>query len=93
VLDRKLNLYAFGSDITAREGPTKRCIRVVGQTQEDVAEDDLLRPFGQRHKSAYRLCKQVPHSLAFVISQDGDLRIFASDESPVYFYDLLHPGL
>jgi hypothetical protein len=64
---------------------------VRGGTPEEVSEAELLRPFGQRHKSAYSLCKQVPNSLAFVLSQDGDLRLFSSDESTVYLDDLLHP--
>jgi hypothetical protein len=91
LLDRRLTLHGFGGEIAMREVPLKRCVRVQGKTQQDVSEDELLQPFGHRHKSAYSLCKQVANSLAFVISQDGDLRVFASDESTVYLYDLLHP--
>ncbi len=61
------------------------------QTQREVPRDELLKPFGERHKSAFYLCQQVPGSIAFVISQDGDLRIFASDEKRVYFADHVHP--
>jgi hypothetical protein len=90
VFDRNLVLHGFGGSINAREVPAKSCVRVVGRTQEDISEEELLRPFGKRHTSAYQLCRQVPDSLVFVISQDGDLRVFASDESTVYLYDLLH---
>jgi hypothetical protein len=91
VLDRTLTLHAFGGDIqVASDAPSKRCILVQGSTQTDRSEEEILRPFGHRHKSALNLCKQVPNSLVFVISQDGDLRLFASDESAVYLYDSLH---
>jgi hypothetical protein len=36
-----------------------------------------IASFGMRHRSAIRFCQQVPGSLAFVISQDGDVRLFA----------------
>jgi len=93
LFDRTLTLHGFGGDIALTGAPTKRCIRVEGERRQELSEDDLLRPFGHRHKSAFYLCKRLPKSLAFVISQDGDLRLFASDESAVYLYDSLHPGL
>ena len=39
---------------------------------------------GTRHRSAYRLCKAVPNSLAFVVSQDGDLTIILSTNDKVH---------
>jgi hypothetical protein len=77
VLDRKLVLHGFGGSIQATGQAAKRCVYVVGAEEQEMSEPELLRPFGERHKSAFRLCKQVPGSLAFVISQDGDLRLFA----------------
>jgi hypothetical protein len=91
VLDRGLIVHGFGGSIQASDLPAGRCVRIAGEAQEEVTEEILLQPFGERHRSAYKLCRQVPDSLAFVISQDGDLRLFASDESAVYLYDLLHP--
>jgi hypothetical protein len=93
VLDRKLTVHAFGGSINKVEQdlPPKRCVHVTGKEEHESDEAKLLQPFGERHKSAYNLCKQLPNTLAFVISQDGDLRLFASDETTVYLYDLLHP--
>jgi hypothetical protein len=91
VLDRNLVLHGFGGSIKAnRQGPElRKCIDL--ETEAEVPRDELLRPFGERHKSAYYLCHEVPGSIAFVISQDGDLRVFASDEGRVYFGNHLHP--
>jgi hypothetical protein len=91
LLDRNLTVHGFGGSIQAKEVPSKRCVRVAGKAREEVPEAALLQPFGERHRSAYNLCREIPDCLAFVISQDGDLRVFASDESSVYLYDLLHP--
>jgi len=91
VLDRNLIVHGFGGSIRVDEAPPKRCIRVTGETRADIDESSLLLPFGERHKSAFKLCKKLPGSMVFVISQDGDLRIFESDESAVYLHDLLYP--
>ena len=90
LFDRTLTLHGFGGSIEVRDAPPKKCILVRGDAQTECSEEDLLRPLGHRHRSAYNLCKEVPNSLAFVISQDGDLRLFASDESAVSWYDSLH---
>jgi hypothetical protein len=91
VLDRSLKVHGFGGSIKPREAPPKRCLHIEGRSQKEVEEATLLQPFGERHASAFNLCKQIPNTLAFVISQDGDLRVFNSDETTVYIYDLLYP--
>jgi hypothetical protein len=84
-------LHGFGGSINVdRNGDEKRpCIHLA--TKEVVPRNELLHPLGERHKSAYYLCHEVPGCIAFVISQDGDLRVFASDESHVYYGDHLRP--
>jgi hypothetical protein len=91
VLDRGMTLHGFGGSIEAKGGTTGRCVRVIGGPEEEVAEEDLLRLFGERHLSAYKLCKEVPQALAFVIAQDGDIRVFYSDGSTLFLYDQLRP--
>ena len=46
-----------------------------------------LRKFGTRHRSAYRFCMSVPGSLAFIISQDGDIRVMHSSADDVFLWD------
>jgi DNA integrity scanning protein DisA with diadenylate cyclase activity len=45
---------------------------------------------GTRHRSAFRLCKAHANSLVFVVSQDGDLRVFFSDDEFVYGFERLY---
>jgi DNA integrity scanning protein DisA with diadenylate cyclase activity len=56
-----------------------------------LAEDQLLARFGHRHRSAFLLCKAIPNAIAFVISQDGDLPVFSSDDRHVYCDENLSP--
>ena len=44
----------------------------------DDADGRPLASFGMRHRSAYRFCQQVEGAMAFVVSQDGDVRLFSN---------------
>jgi hypothetical protein len=90
ILDRHLRLLGFGGEIHVEDEPRRKCFRVVGGSEIEVSADDLLIPFGQRHRSAFRLCAAIPNCLTFVISQDGDLRLFSGTQDSVYLYDSLH---
>ncbi len=57
-------------------------------TRKPRPESDLKR-FGTRHLSAFQLCRAVPDCIVFVVSQDGHLRVFASDAEHVYLFDAL----
>jgi hypothetical protein len=86
VMDRRLVVHGFGGSINAGQmasGLDRPCHDTT--TNKDVLARELLARFGQRHRSAYALCANVPGSLVFVVSQDGDLRIFSSDQERVYF--------
>jgi hypothetical protein len=76
VIDRRLVVHGFGGSINADNvagGPGRLCQDTT--KNQEVRASDLLARFGQRHRSAYALCANVPGSLVFVVSQDGDLRI------------------
>lgn len=73
VITDKLNLLGFGGEF-----------RVYGETRNNVkfSEDAFGRKvnersyesLGTRHRSAFRFCSEYPNSVAFVISQDGDVK-------------------
>jgi DisA bacterial checkpoint controller nucleotide-binding len=90
VLDRSLNLLGFGGQIEVKESETQLAPRSFAdfETQSPRSESDLNR-FGTRHRSAFRLCQLVEGCIVFVVSQDGHLRVFASDADHVYLFDNL----
>ena len=91
VLDRELNLVGFGGIIQAQEGCESSRLVLRDRTGRAIDESASLALRGTRHKSAFQLCKALPNSLAFVVSQDGDLRVFSSDNESVYFEEHLYP--
>jgi hypothetical protein len=92
VLDHRLVVHGFGGSINAHDMASEPD-RICRDTTEnrDVRARDLLARFGQRHRSAYQLCANVPGSLVLVVSQDADLRIFSSDQERVYFASEILP--
>jgi hypothetical protein len=91
VLDRQMTVHGFGSTIEtgAANGSTRAYVPARGTPP--VTEEQLLARFGHRHRSAFLLCKAVANAIAFVISQDGDLRVFSSDDRHVHCDENLSP--
>jgi hypothetical protein len=77
VLDRRFRLYGFGAEIRVGEEQVqgRECVDVHPETLGRQGRIDVER-WGTRHRSAFRLCCARPGALAFVVSQDGDLRVF-----------------
>lgn len=91
VIDRSFNVLGFGGKIQVDEAAIERAgLQYACYHTKQIETGDEINKFGTRHKSAFRLCKAIPGALAFVVSQDGDLRIFYSDSKYVYFLDALH---
>lgn len=93
VLDRRLVLHGFGGSIKANRDLPIECLNLTTTTDhtEAISTKEICDRYGERHKSALRLVAEVPHSLAFVVSQDGDLRLFANDGKNIQFADNLQP--
>jgi hypothetical protein len=91
VLDRRMTVHGFGGTIETGEAHPYPRTYADSRTNAPLDEGELLARFGHRHRSAFLLCKAVPQSLAFVISQDGDLPVFSSDDQHVYCDEYLSP--
>ena len=75
LMDQNLSVKGFGAEITYDEEPNS-----VFMAGDRNGSRRLLRRvdynhYGTRHRSMMRYCAQVPGSLGFVVSQDGDVRI------------------
>jgi hypothetical protein len=93
VLSRGLNLLGFGGEITSRDEDAERSQRPLRNllTGELTFEQALKNAgSGTRHRSALRLCMCLAGAFAAVISQDGDLKVFWSDEKNVYGFERLY---
>ena len=84
VLDRSLQLQGFAGHIQIDDECLRHQSRAFTNKKGEFRSQEDLKAFGARHNSAFRICKAYPHQLVFVISQDGDMRLFSSDEKHVY---------
>ena len=91
VLDRQITVHGFGGTIETGAANASPRTYADSRTNAPLAEEQLLARFGHRHRSAFLLCKAVTNAVAFVISQDGDLPVFSSDDRHVYCDENLTP--
>lgn len=91
VLDRNMTVHGFGGSIQTHEDSSKPRKSILLQNQREIEASVFLASVGERHKSAYNLCQEVAGSIAFIISQDGDLRVFSNDDTRVKYMDNLFP--
>jgi hypothetical protein len=86
VLNRRLQLCGFGGEIKVSDQAAKEAPRNFTdyKTGEEWEYEVFLRGIGgTRHKSAARLCKAHDGILVFIASQDGQFKVFSSNEDKV----------
>lgn len=78
LIGRDFTLHGFGAEITLSGTVDPNKTVDVGNSafgQQQIPPPRVVE-FGMRHRSALRFCEEVPDAMAFVISQDGGIRLF-----------------
>lgn len=91
VITDKLRLLGFGGEITA-SSPSLTEAKVIIDPLTGEFEYRSLEKYGTRHRSAMRFCSSFENSIAFIISQDGDIRATKRVGADVYLWPELHIG-
>jgi hypothetical protein len=86
VFNRGLQLYSFGSMIELETQAYSGVPCYQGDSTTPLSQE-RLRTFGARRRSAIQLCQACPWALAFIISQDGDLRAVVRHGNAVRLYE------
>jgi len=86
IIDWDFTVSGFGAEILPRPIDDDNEMVEHGTHPFGKPPDRPLYKYGMRHRSAYRLCKAVNNSLAFVISQDGDIRVFCHVDGKVKLF-------
>lgn len=85
VLTRSLELAGFGAEITVSGTPPENLEVEYGNHPSPLGKPPAasLADLGMRHRSAYRFCREVPGTIAFVVSQDGGIQVFCDVDGTV----------
>lgn len=74
ILNRDLTVDGFGAELRATESRDHDVLEFQGVA--DPPQRRSLENLGMRHRSAAYYCNQTPGSMAFVVSQDGQISVF-----------------
>ena len=85
LMTRQLDLLGFGGEIKIPEGAPQTGLfdAATGEPRDGVSDEQFG---GTRHRSALRFAKATADSLVFVVSQDGDLRVFSNHSDQVHAF-------
>ena len=89
VFDGDLRLLGFGGKIEAKDATLNRPFKDFLTRQE--LDETVLARTGTRHLSAFRLCNSADEITCYVISQDGHVTLFWSDDSAVWRWSPYRP--
>jgi hypothetical protein len=73
VMTRRYELLGFGGEISGKLPDVETVLRAL-DVEGNRVEEESTESVGTRHRSAYRLCKELADVLAVVVSKDGDVR-------------------
>jgi hypothetical protein len=89
VLTHDLRVLGFGAKIDVAVDEAEKSPRRFKHIKSNTVypDDEFMRLIGgTRHQSIARLCQAYPGVLAYTVSQDGELKLFHSDEDFAYVY-------
>lgn len=91
VITDKLRLLGFGAEIVA-SSPSLSKVKMIIQFRKDTGEFRDIEFFGTRHRSAFRFCSSFEDSVAFIVSQDGDIKVAKRVGSEVILWTNIDVG-
>ena len=84
VVNRQFMARCFGAKISTRNGCE---LPLVDWNNHSISLDSSMERLGTRNNSACHFCRTNPGAIAFVISQDQDLRVYCSDKDHAYAFE------
>jgi hypothetical protein len=85
VVTDKLRLLGFGGEIILEKSKFTILDAVTG-------EIILLDNYGTRHRSTFRLCHSLKNTIAFIISQDGNIKVVKKDNNDLLIWSNINLG-
>jgi hypothetical protein len=86
VMTQRFEMLGFGGEISGDLPAVKTVARAL-DVEADATVEESAEGVGTRHRSAYRLCKELGDVIAVVISQDGNVRFVKCKNDAVTYWD------
>lgn len=86
VMTKRYELLGFGGEISGQL-PNVKMVWKALDVEGTLAEEEPTEIVGTRHRSAYRLCNELPDVLTVVVSQDGGVRFVRRQGDSVTYWD------
>jgi hypothetical protein len=86
VMTQRFEVLGFGGEISGDLPAVDKVARAIDVEGEIVVEESA-EGVGTRHRSAYRLAKELSSIIAVVISQDGNVRFIKCKNGTVIYWD------
>jgi hypothetical protein len=86
VMTQRFELLGFGGEISGSLPAVKTIARAL-DVEADATLEESAEGVGTRHRSAYRLCKELGDVIAVVISQDGNVRFIKCKDEVLTYWD------
>ena len=86
VMTQRFELLGFAGEISGGLSGVQTVAKALDIEAYETVEEST-EGVGTRHRSAYRLCKELPDVIAVVISQDGNVRFVKCMEGAVTYWD------
>jgi hypothetical protein len=86
VLTEQFEALGFGCEIKLELTEVSRVLKALdleGHQLEEISVENV----GTRHRSAYRLCKEMPDALAIVVSQDRGVHFIKGRDGAVIYWN------
>ena len=86
VMTKRYELLGFGGEISGKLAGVETVSKALDVEGTTVVEEPT-EIVGTRHRSAYRLCKELPDVVIVVVSKDGDVRFVRRQGDAVTYWD------
>ena len=87
MLDRSLAVHGFGVELRADSSLSEVWLAADSHAQSRWMRTTQIEEFGTRHRAMMRYCYEMPGTLGFVISQDGDVRAVTRIRDKLVFWE------
>ena len=86
VMTQRFEVLGFGGEISG-DLPAVETVARAMDIEGEIAVEESAEGVGTRHRSAYRLCKELSRVIAVVISQDGNVRFIKCKDNTITYWD------